>query len=61
MGCLRTLHHISHLLVPRKCQLLFWEKPFCGGTKALPYNIAIGALPLHGLHGWRKLEHEIEK
>ena len=28
MGCLRTLHHISHLLVPRKCQLLLQEKPF---------------------------------
>ena len=37
------------------------EGAFCGGTKAPPYNIAIGALPLHGLHGWRNLEHEIEK
>ena len=61
MGCLRTLHHNSHLLVPRKCQRLLQEKPFCGGTKAPPCKIAIGALPLHGLHGWRKLEHEIEK
>ena len=48
MGCLRTLHHISHLLVPRKCQLLPQEKPFCGGTKAPPYDIAIGASPLQG-------------
>ena len=37
MGCLRTLHHISHLLVPRKCQLLLQEKPFwsrCNQAKA---------------------------
>ena len=37
-GCLRTLPHISHLLVPRKCQLLLQEKPFAAGAaSALRY------------------------
>ena len=46
MGCLRTLHHLSHLLVPRKCQLLLQEKPFGDDVVIVPYSIAIGAPPL---------------
>ena len=42
-GCVRTLHHISHLLVPRKCQLLLQEKPFGDDVVIVPYSIAIGA------------------
>ena len=45
-GCLRTLHHISHLLVPRKCQLLLQEQPFGDDVVIVPYSIAIGAPPL---------------
>ena len=33
---LRTLHHISHLRIPRKCQLLLQEKPFAAGPRPRP-------------------------
>ena len=43
MGCLRTLHHISHLLIPRKCQLLLQEKPFGVDATRQKYVILSGA------------------
>ncbi len=49
MGCLRTLHHISHLLVPRKCQLLLQEKPFGVDATLKKYVIPRTAMPSVGI------------
>ena len=48
-GCLRTLHHISHLLVPRKCQLLLQEKPFGVDATLKEYVIPRTAMPSVGI------------